>query len=90
MKYFAALRAAQRDIDLRPELYTHYYAEEFPPRFREAMATRRWGPGERIVFETYSREMYDESFAWIASHGIFPEGEMGAGRYEEAVVSLRV
>src|SRR5579863_7611280 len=34
-KYFAALRAAQRDIDLRPELYTRYYAEEFPPRFRE-------------------------------------------------------
>jgi hypothetical protein len=24
-KYFAALRKAQRDIDLRPELYTHYY-----------------------------------------------------------------
>jgi hypothetical protein len=87
-KYFAALRLAQRDIDLRPELYTHYYAEEFPPRFREAIDTRRWGPGERIVFEPYSREMYEESFAWIAQHKIFPEGEMGAGRYEEAVVSL--
>ena len=24
-KYFAALRRAQADIDLRPELYTHYY-----------------------------------------------------------------
>jgi hypothetical protein len=88
-KYFAALRAAQRDIDLRPELYTHYYAEEFPPRFRETMDTRRWGPGERIVFEPYSREMYEESFAWIASHNIFPRGEMGAGRYEDAAVSLR-
>jgi hypothetical protein len=87
-KYFAALRLAQRDIDLRPELYTHYYAEEFPPRFREAIDTRRWGPGERIVFEPYSREMYEESFAWIAQHKIFPEGKMGAGRYEEAVVSL--
>ena len=88
-KYFTALRAAQRDIDLRPELYTHYYAEEFPPRFRTAMDTRRWGPGERIVFETYSREMYEASFAWIASHNIFSDGEMGAGRYEEAVLSLR-
>ena len=78
-KYFAALRSAQRDIDLRPELYTHYYAEEFPPRFREAMDTRRWGPGERLVFETYSREMYDDSFAWIASHGIFPRRRDGRG-----------
>jgi hypothetical protein len=88
-KYFAALRGAQRDIDLRPELHTHYYTEEFPSRFRSAMDTRRWGPGERIVFEPYSREMYDASFTWIASHDIFAAGEMGAGRYEDAVMSLR-
>src|SRR5665213_1911208 len=50
-KYFAALRSAQRDIDLRPELYTHYYKNEFPDRFHAVMDTRRWGPGERIVFE---------------------------------------
>jgi hypothetical protein len=53
------------------------------------MDTRRWGPGERIVFERYSREMSEESFAWIAGHGIFADGEMGVGRYEDAVMSLR-
>src|SRR5882757_702967 len=42
-KYFAALRKAQRDIDLRPEKYTHYYKNEFPARFHDAMDTRRWG-----------------------------------------------
>jgi hypothetical protein len=88
-KYFRALRSAQRDIDLRPELYTHYYREEFPPRFRDMMDTRRWGPGERLVFEPYSREMYEESFAWIAARGIFPVGQMGAGDYETAALSLR-
>lgn len=87
-KYFRALRKAQRDIDLRPDRYTHYYKREFPERFREQMDTRRWGPGERIVFEPYTKEVFEESFAWIAQHGIFPEGEMGAGRYEEAVCSL--
>jgi ABC-type nitrate/sulfonate/bicarbonate transport system substrate-binding protein len=49
-KYFRALRRAQRDIDLRPELYTHYYRKEFPARFHGEIDTRRWGPGERIVF----------------------------------------
>ena len=39
-KYVAALRRAQRDIDVRPELYTRDYAEQFPPRFRETIATR--------------------------------------------------
>ena len=54
-KFFRALSRAQRDIDLRPELYTHYYKNEFPERFHATMDTRRWGPGERIVFEPYSR-----------------------------------
>ena len=87
-KYFAALRRAQRDIDLRPELYTHYYKKEFPVRFHDTMDTRRWGPGERIVFEPYTKEVFEESFRWIAERGIFPDGEMGAGVYENAIVSL--
>jgi len=87
-KYFRALRRAQRDLDLRPELYTHHYKKEFPARFHEQMDTRRWGPGERIVFEPYTREVFEESFEWIARHRIFPEGEMGAGNYDRAVVSL--
>jgi len=87
-RYFRALRLAQRDIDLRPDRYTHYYKNEFPERFRAEMDTRRWGPGERLVFESYTREAFEESFEWIARHGIFEEGRMGSGRYEEAVCSL--
>jgi ABC-type nitrate/sulfonate/bicarbonate transport system substrate-binding protein len=87
-KYFAALRKAQRDIDLRPEKYTHYYRNEFPARFHDAMDTRRWGPGERIVFEPYTKEVFEESFRWIKERGIFAEGTMGAGNYEDAVISV--
>ena len=84
-KYFRALRRAQRDIDLRPELYTHYYKKEFPARFHDQMDTRRWGPGERLVFEPYSKQIFDASFEWIERHGIFPPGEMGSGTYESAI-----
>lgn len=86
-KFFTALRRAQRDIDLRPELYTHYYTREFPERFHARMDTRRWGPGERIVFEPYTRETFEQSFDWISERGIFEAGKMGAGAYEDAVVS---
>ena len=82
-KYFRALRNAQRDIDLRPDLYTHYYKKEFPVRFHDMMDTRRWGPGERIVFEPYTKDVFDKSFEWIAEHHIFPEGTMGSGNYAE-------
>jgi ABC-type nitrate/sulfonate/bicarbonate transport system substrate-binding protein len=87
-KYFRALKKAQRDIDLRPELFTHYYKNEFPERLHAAMDTRRWGPGERIVFEPYSREVFEESFKWIAKHEIFSEGRMGSGDYDLATVSF--
>jgi ABC-type nitrate/sulfonate/bicarbonate transport system substrate-binding protein len=85
-KYFRALRRAQRDIDLRPELYTHHYRREFPARFLGEIDTRRWGPGERIVFEPYTREVFEESFKWVAEREIFDPRTMGSGRYEEACV----
>jgi hypothetical protein len=87
-RYFRALKKAQRDIDLRPELYTHYYKNEFPERFHAMMDTRRWGPGERIVFEPYTREVYEQSFEWIERHDIFPAGKMGAGDYDRSTISF--
>jgi ABC-type nitrate/sulfonate/bicarbonate transport system substrate-binding protein len=87
-RYFQALRRAQRDIDVRPELYTHYYTKEFPVRFHAAMDTRRWGPGERLVFEPYTKQVFEDSFAWIAEHGLFAAGSMGSGSYEDSVISF--
>jgi ABC-type nitrate/sulfonate/bicarbonate transport system substrate-binding protein len=87
-RYFRALKRAQRDIDLRPELYTHYYKNEFPERFHAMMDTRRWGPGERIVFEPYTREVFEQSFEWIGRHHIFPNGKMEPGDYDRATISF--
>ncbi len=87
-RYFRALRRAQLDLDVNPGLYTHHYKKEFPARFLDQMDTKRWGPGERIVFEPYSRGVYEQSFEWIAEHNIFPAGEMGSCAYDEAVLSL--
>ena len=88
-RYFRALRQAQRDIDLRPEPYTHYYAKEFPQRFLGEIDTRRWGPGERLVFEPYTREVFEDSFQWIREREIFAPAAMGPGRYDEACISLK-
>jgi ABC-type nitrate/sulfonate/bicarbonate transport system substrate-binding protein len=87
-KYFTALKRAQRDLDLRPELYTHYYRNEFPVRWHDVMDTRRWGPGERLVFETYTEETFNTSRDWIAQRDIFEGGDLGNKRYEDATVSV--
>jgi hypothetical protein len=86
-KYFRALQRAQRDIDLRPELYTHYYKKEFPVRYHDRMDTRRWGPGERLVFDTYTEDAYLRAREWIVGHGIFEGGDLGSLSYRESVYS---
>jgi ABC-type nitrate/sulfonate/bicarbonate transport system substrate-binding protein len=89
-RYYRALKRAQRDIDLRPELYTHYYRKEFPVRYHALMDTRRWGPGERIVFEPYSPEAFAQARDWIDEHGVFEGGRpaLGPDSYIDAVVRL--
>jgi ABC-type nitrate/sulfonate/bicarbonate transport system substrate-binding protein len=88
-KFYRALKRAQRDIDLRPDRYTHYYKNEFPDRYHAVMDTRRWGPGERIVFEPYTEEAFSESQEWIAQREIF-EGANGTGTicYTDATARL--
>jgi NMT1/THI5 like protein len=88
-KFYRALKRAQRDIDLRPDRYTHYFTNEFPDRYHAVMDTRRWGPGERIVFEPYTEEAFTESQEWIAQREIF-EGSNGTGTicYTDATTRL--
>jgi ABC-type nitrate/sulfonate/bicarbonate transport system substrate-binding protein len=83
-KYMKALQRAQRDIDLRPDLHNKYYLNEFPERFHARMDVRRWGPGERIVFEPYTKETFDETFKWIDERKIFEDG-LGSCSYEGSI-----
>jgi hypothetical protein len=87
-RYFKALRHAQRDIDLQPELYKHHYLKELPEKFHSMVDVRLFGPGERIVFEPYTREAYEAAREWIAGHGIFERSGMGGGRYEDAILAV--
>lgn len=70
-KYFEALRLAQGEIDLRPERYKHYWLKEMPEDLRAIADVRRFGPGERIVFEPYTREMFDRTHEWMATWDLF-------------------
>jgi ABC-type nitrate/sulfonate/bicarbonate transport system substrate-binding protein len=89
-KFYNALKRAQRDIDLRPEKYTHYYRNEFPDRYHALMDTRRWGPGERIVFEPYTEEAFAQSREWIAAREIFDSGKapLATDSYDAAVLRV--
>ena len=86
VKFYQALKRAQEDIDLQHQKYTHYYRNEFPERFHEVMDTRVFGPGERVIFSPYTKEMYEQTQQWIESRDIFEEGLTGRKSYEESVM----
>jgi NitT/TauT family transport system substrate-binding protein len=86
-KYYKALKRAQDDMDLHHQKYTHYYKREFPKRFHDLMDTRVFGPGERIVFAPYTKEMYDVTQKWVESWNIFDDGLAGRKDYKESVLA---
>jgi NitT/TauT family transport system substrate-binding protein len=85
-KYLAALRRAQAEIDLHPELYKHYHLRSVPEKYREQVDVRAFGTGERIVFLPYTREVFAETREWIESHELFTELSAQAG-YDEAALA---
>ena len=86
-KYFRALRRAQRAIDVEPEKYKHYYLRELPEDLQAISDVRRFGPGERIVFEPYTREIFEQTQRWMQTWDLFsPEGQAQV-TYEQAVLA---
>jgi NitT/TauT family transport system substrate-binding protein len=83
-RYFRALRSAQRDIDLEQERYKQFWSREMPEDLAERVDVRRFGPGERIVFEPYTREMYEATQAWMRSWDLLDTTVSGS-LYEDAV-----
>jgi hypothetical protein len=86
-KYLAALRRAQMEIDLRPELYKHYHRHAVPEKYRDQVDVRSFGTGERIVFLPYSREVFDATQEWIGARDLFPESAGPAVSYDDAALA---
>jgi len=72
-RYFAGLRRAQADLDFAPERHKHHYLREIPERYRDRVDVRRFGTGERIVFQPYTREMYEQAQGWMREHDLFED-----------------
>ena len=86
-RYFRALRHAQREIDLEPERYKHFWAREMPDDLLENVDIRRFGPGERIVFEPYTRDMFERTHRWMRSWQLFDAESVARLACEDAVLA---
>ena len=76
-QYYAALRLAQQDIDLRHQDYAHFYLREIPREYHDRIDVTAFGPGERIVFEPYSPAMYEKTHQWVQERTILAPEKVG-------------
>ena len=88
-RYFRALRRAQRDIDVAPEPYKHYYLNEIPKKYHSMVDIQTFGPGERLVFEPYTQELFERTHGWMESWSLFPAEQVGTLGYEASVMQSR-
>lgn len=86
-RYVSALLRAQRDIDLEPQRYKHYYLRELPEHLHRLVDVRSFGLGERIVFELYTRAAFERTQRWMIDVGVLPVDPAGLRPYEEAVLA---
>ncbi len=85
-KYLAALRRAQMEIDLRPELYKHYHLRAVPAKYRQQVDVGAFGTGERIVFLPYTREVFPATQQWTEAHNLFSGTSRPSADYDEAAL----
>jgi hypothetical protein len=85
-RYFRALGRAQQEIDLAPERYKHYFLRELLERYHTLFDPRLAGTGERIVFQPYTREIFERTDRWVVGRGLFGAAELGTAAYTDAIV----
>ncbi len=85
-KYFRALQRAQRDIDVEHQRYSHYFLREMAEEFKALVDVRAFGPGERIVFEPYTQEVYEQTHRWMKKLELFPAEQLAEADYQTAVL----
>ena len=83
--YFRALRRSQQDIDHDLGRYAHYYLRELPQRYHDLVDVHAFGAGERMVFEPYTREMYEGTRRWLTSWNLFSDDSKKEPAYDQAV-----
>jgi len=86
-RYFRALLRAQQEIDLDLHRYTRHWARELPADLLELVDVRRFGPGERVVPQPYTREMFERTQGWMREWGLLDLADPEGSKYEDTVLA---
>jgi len=82
--YVRAMKRAQEELDRAPKTYAHYWNDLMPADLRKISDISKFGGGEILVPEKYSKEEYNRTFEWMKARGLTER--MIDSQYEKLII----
>src|SRR5204863_2819167 len=60
-KFFGALKRSEEALEQDPNQYLHLWERNIPPALEGDYDYARFGRGEKLIFESYSQEMFEDA-----------------------------
>jgi NitT/TauT family transport system substrate-binding protein len=86
--FFGALRRAEHALQRTPERYFHLWQRNLPTGLEGDYDWSIFGRGERMIFEPYTEEMYEQAIGFARQWGL--DEHIKEDRYDELVAPVSV
>lgn len=69
-RFFGALRRAEEALEQDPDKHLHLWKNNVPPALAEDHNYAKFGRGEKLIFEPYSQEMFEDAMQFARTWGL--------------------
>jgi hypothetical protein len=87
-KFFEALRSAEEALERDPDKYLHLWERNIPPALDGDHDHAAFGRGEKLIFEPYSPEMFEDAMQFAQAWGLHEH--VRESNYDRLVAPLSI
>ena len=85
-KFFSALKRSEEALEQNPSQYLHLWERNIPPALEGDYDYARFGRGEKLIFEPYSQEMFEDAMQFAQAWGLHEH--VHESRYEALLAPI--
>jgi hypothetical protein len=85
-KFFSALKRSEGALEQDPSQYLHLWERNIPPALEGDYDYARFGRGEKLIFESYSQEMFEDAMQFAQAWGLHEH--VRESRYEALLAPI--
>src|ERR687883_996993 len=85
-RFFGALKSAEEALEREPNRYVHLWERNIPPALAGDHDYASFGRGEKLIFEPYSLEMFEDAMQFAHAWGL--DEHVRESTYERLVAPL--